>query len=127
LELSVDEHIKIYKELRKYKEIVGSIDKDYFFKVVDLLLNRLQDLEKIDKAHKDIIGELTIRNDERNKAIGKEYQLGYAQGEYEVNEYWKSKIREKIKPTIEGLEKDGFVGYADELRDILQDLLEENK
>jgi hypothetical protein len=37
----------------------------------------------------------------------------------------KSKIREKIEPVIDELEKDGFVGYADELRDVLQELLEE--
>jgi hypothetical protein len=35
-----------------------------------------------------------------------------------------SVIQNKIRPVIDELEKDGFVGYADELRDILSDLKE---
>lgn len=33
------------------------------------------------------------------------------------------RIKEKIEPVINNLERDGFVGYADELRDILEELL----
>ena len=54
------------------------------------LKERLKDLEQIEAEHQKI-------NEELNNAIGKEYQLGYGQGEYEVNEYWKTKIREKIE------------------------------
>ena len=36
--LTLDEHIKVYNELKKYKDIIGNIDKDYFFYLVDLLL-----------------------------------------------------------------------------------------
>ena len=36
-------------------------------------------------------------NEEEKKAIHKEYELGRAQAEYEVNEYWKSLIKEKIE------------------------------
>ena len=35
-----------------------------------------------------------------------------------------SVIQNKITPVIDELEKDGFVGYADELRDILDEILE---
>lgn len=37
----------------------------------------------------------------------------------------KSKIKEKIEPIIDSLEKDGFVGYADEIRDIVSELMED--
>lgn len=36
----------------------------------------------------------------------------------------KSLIKEKIEPVINNLERDGFVGYADELRDIISELME---
>ena len=38
-----------------------------------------------------------------------------------------SVIQNKIRPVIDELEKDGFVGYADELRDILDEVIEGNK
>ena len=37
----------------------------------------------------------------------------------------KSKIKEKIEPVIDSLEENDFVGYADELRDIMSELMEE--
>lgn len=44
---------------------------------------------------------------------------------YDCESIPKSKIKEKIEPVIDSLEKDGFVGYADELRDIMSELMED--
>lgn len=43
------------------------------------------------------INEIIDRNKELEEAIHNEYELGRAQTEYEVNEYWKSLIKEKIE------------------------------
>ena len=37
--MSIEEYIKIYEKLQKYKRIVANIDKDYFFEFVDNLLS----------------------------------------------------------------------------------------
>lgn len=37
--MSIEEYIKIYEELQKYKRIAANIDKDYFFEFVDNLLS----------------------------------------------------------------------------------------
>lgn len=126
----LSEDIKMLKD----KECMWKNPELRILEAHENVLNRLQELEQIEKAHKDIVGELTIRNDELNKAIGKEYQLGHAQGEYEVNEYWKSKIREKIEELdnmIEEISKGNLqkytVGEIIVFKKILRDLLEENK
>lgn len=59
-------------------------------------------------------------NEEEKKAIHKEYELGRAQAEYEVNEYWKSLIKEKI----EELKKCGNDWIIQREIQVLKELLE---
>lgn len=49
--MSIEEDIKIYEELQKYKWIVANIDKDYFFKFVDNLLSDYTRQKQINKEH----------------------------------------------------------------------------
>ena len=91
------------------------------------------------------INEVIDRNEELEKAIHHEYELGRAQTEYEVNEYWKSLIKEKIeeldkeeKELQDSISEEEREEYSDanisfELMDIeirrsvLQELLERRK
>ena len=56
--MSIEEYIKIYEELQKYKWIVANIDKDYFFKFVDNLLSDYTRQKQINKEHQKEIAEL---------------------------------------------------------------------
>ena len=98
--------------------------KQYFYEDISI-----EDDFKFEKAIKNLLTsykELAIRNDELNKAIGKEYELGRAQGEYEVNEEWKHNIKEKI----EEYKKNADIAQGEELLildskvDTLQELLD---
>ena len=40
--MELEEAIKIYNELKKYKEIIGSIDTDFFFNFIEIVLNALE-------------------------------------------------------------------------------------
>ena len=58
---------------------------------------------------------------ERIKDLEENYSI--LENAYFTDNIPKSLIKEKIEPVINNLERDGFVGYADELRDILEELL----
>lgn len=85
------------------------------------------------KQHKEVAGyiETLIKGyrelEENHKKLSEnpEWLKHYWIGRKEVDELWKSKIKEKIEPVIDSLEKNGFVGYADELRDIVSELMED--
>lgn len=71
--------------------------------------------------------EIEIRNDELNKAIGKEYELGKAQAEYEVNEAWKYKINKKIEEIDNKQQNENnnkVVVWLCKQRKVLEELLE---
>ena len=40
--MNEEEAREMYKELKKYKEIIGSIDTDFFFKFAETVLNLLE-------------------------------------------------------------------------------------
>lgn len=65
--MSIEEYIKIYEELQKYKWIVANIDKDYFFKFVDNLLSDYTRQKQINEEHQKKIGELRERVKELDK------------------------------------------------------------
>ena len=80
------------------------------------------------------INEVIDRNEELEKAIHHEYELGRAQTEYEVNEYWKSLIKEKIEELNEYYKKEIYPSlinwsdvditeYYDGMIGILEELL----
>lgn len=56
--MSIEEYIKIYEELQKYKWIVANIDKDFFFKFVDNLLSDYTRQKQINEEHQKEIAEL---------------------------------------------------------------------
>lgn len=56
--MSIEEYIKIYEELQRYKRIVANIDKDFFFKFVDNLLSDYTRQKQINKEHQKEIAEL---------------------------------------------------------------------
>lgn len=136
----MEEDFKILEKFLKgiqFNELEELMKSDEVIKFIDY--KELKAIENLLTRYK----ELQIRNDELNKAIGKEYELGRAQGEYEVNEGWKYKIKEKIdeqlKEASDVLDNenylDNFNGNKDEqeyyyegYRDatlFLQELLEE--
>lgn len=56
--MSIEEYIKIYEKLQKYKWIVANIDKDYFFEFVDNLLSDYIKQKQINEEHEKEIAEL---------------------------------------------------------------------
>lgn len=56
--MSIEEYIKIYEKLQKYKRIVANIDKDYFFEFVDNLLSDYIKQKQINEEHEKEIAEL---------------------------------------------------------------------
>ena len=119
----LEERIRVDRLLRSKNESMWN-DFDRFCEsecvATENLINRVKELEQIEAEHQKENGELRIRNDELNNAIGKEYQLGYGQGEYEVNEYWKSRIRE-IRDKAEVMDYYTLVNVIDDLNKLLED------
>ena len=94
----MEEDIKVLEEMIKANEfILSSGDGTH---PIDI------ELTKRNQALK----HLMHRNIEFSKVINTKHYIP------------KSKVKEKIEPVIDSLEKDGFVGYADEIRDILEEL-----
>ena len=103
----MEEDIKIVEELvrNNYLEDLGYLRDDNHYIRFNQALENLIKGYKLEKL-KNVLDEQSLKET--------------------LEEYIpKSKIKEKIEPVIDELEKDGFVGYADEIRDILQELLEE--
>ena len=44
--MELEEAIRIYNELKKHKEIIGSIDTDFFFKFAETVLKQLEEQDK---------------------------------------------------------------------------------
>ena len=102
-------------------------------KIVENLINVLntglckfgENVQMSDCGYQQAIEYLLKRNyleNEARKIINQE--LNKAQIDLYKNYIPISVIQNKITPVIDELEKDGFVGYADELRDILDEILE---
>lgn len=94
----------IYQELKKdFEEGHASSYEMQFedFTAIENLLKRYKELE------------------EENKTYIAQLNGAFDRGFIPI-----SVIQNKITPVIDELEKDGFVGYADELRDIVQEILE---
>ena len=47
----LEESIRIYNELKKHKEIIGSIDTDFFFKFAETVLQALDEEKYFNKIH----------------------------------------------------------------------------
>ena len=65
--MSIEEYIKIYEELQRYKRIVANIDKDFFFKFVDNLLSDYTRQKQINEEHQKTNGELRKKVKELEK------------------------------------------------------------
>ncbi len=69
--MELEEAIKIYNELKKYKEIIGSIDTDFFFNFVETLLKECKNsIPK--KKIEDKIKEYERVNKERGYLLVRE-------------------------------------------------------
>lgn len=42
---SFEEYIEIYKDLKKYKQIIGNIDTNFFFDFSDCMIEKILNLE----------------------------------------------------------------------------------
>ena len=81
--------------------------------------------EKDIKALENLIKGYRELEEENKKAYAKYLNARTCIDKFSTQTILKSKIKEKIEPVIDSLEKDGFVGYADELRDIVSELMED--
>ena len=96
--------IEVLEELRKELALYADGEKIKQGQAIEnLLKERQSDKEKIEEL-------------EENYSI--------LEKAYFTDSIPKSLIKEKIEPVINNLERDGFVGYADELRDIISELME---
>ncbi len=72
--MTFEGYAEVYKEIRKNKEIIDGIDKDFFFDFVDTMLNYIENSiskkkveEKIEKNNKKIYGSAFISTRYENK------------------------------------------------------------
>ena len=99
--------------------------------------NEIENLiEQLTKVRPEMLNEEALKLfntimavlDERDKLIkeNKELKENECNATNCFNKFVaKSKTKEKIEPVIDSLEKNGFVGYGDELRDIIDELMED--
>ena len=119
----MEEFIKKYENIKKYKNIVVNIDKDYFFKFADYMINKYAELEEIEKEHSLKNGELRNLLDEYEKQI----DLDYVDKNY-VSRAKILKIKEEKLNKIEKLHPGSDIVLIDDLENqikILDELLEE--
>ena len=67
------------------------------FNTINEIIDKNKDLEEEREVHAETISELEKENKKLAEAICNEYELARTQTEYEVNECWKSLIKEKIE------------------------------
>lgn len=139
------EDIKILEEILKISKTINYAMETKDLNAIENLLKRNKELqeevESQDKTIDNLIECQTEREkythslEEENKRLKKNYinpskaRISYydtKKGTEVVIEGFIpiSVIQNKITPVIDELEKDGFVGYADELRDIVDEILE---
>ena len=133
--MSIEEYIKIYEELQKYKRIVANIDKDYFFEFVDNLLSDYIKQKQINEEHQKINAELiekikeleVLEDDIKDKRI-----VYIDEPEFKANYIPKQKIKDKIEELKEDKENKYYDSFLEERDiektiDILQELLQESE
>lgn len=117
-----NEFVEKYEDLKRNKNLIASIDKDFFFDFVDYLMSERDELEKK-------IDELVEEQDEREKytheleeanAISKS---SYMVGVLEERNKWFNRINKKFKElTQEEKETDGILMNTKEKK-ILEELI----
>ena len=114
--------LKGYRELEREKEMHKN-NSNKLYKDYNNLTDEFDLLNTENNRNKETIKryrKYLNKKDKRFKeALENEYQ------ERETDYIPKSKIKEKIEPVIDSLDKNGLVGYADELRDIIDELMED--
>ena len=118
----MEETIKILEEIKTMdKWVLGTRERQ----ALENLIKGYRELEyKYNKALTDLSIEAKRTNEENYRCSLFAVENNDLKEKLD-DSIPKSKIKEKIEPVINSLEKDGFVGYADELRDILQELMED--
>ena len=54
-------YIESYKEIKRNKDVVKSIDKDYFFEFADYLINRNKELEEENEELKQRLEDIELQ------------------------------------------------------------------
>lgn len=97
----------LQKDIKPTDEDVYSIDGRQFI-AIENLLKAYKEMETLNKGHEEEIGRLEYCYEKALDDLTKTFKDNIP----------KSKVKEKLEPVIDSLEKDGFVGYADEIREI---------
>lgn len=129
-ENKLEEKIKIYYELTNYKNIIKSIDIDFFFDFIERLLQDYTRQKQINEEHQKINGELR----EKVKELEKEnhIQRKIIMSAYDRGWILKRKIKDKIEELKEDKESKYYDSFLEERDiektiDILQELLQESE
>lgn len=93
----MEEDIKLLEEYLIYMRDFPVGENVCVLWAIENLIKAYKDLEQEKEVHAETISELENENKKLNEAIHNEYELARAQTEYEVNEYWKTTIKEKIE------------------------------
>lgn len=110
-----EEVLKSYEELKRNRNIINTIEPDFFFEIVDCLLKENEEL--------------------KNKLSLKQFDINIVYNDYleKLDEYKRNNIpKQKVKDKIEQLEKNELFGKYnfEQIKfavDALQELLEERK
>ena len=120
----------IIYELKNIVEESRTEDRqDYYIKlrnVLDLIQELKEENEQLKVNEEILMKTKGCLNEDNSTNCRVLESLNYGIRAYEKtlkNSIPISVIQNKITPVIDELEKDGFVGYADELRDILDEIL----
>ncbi len=141
----IEENIKRYEEIKRYKDIIASIDPDFFFNFVDRVLSDRERLKKENKELKEYIfiapnlDEMTatkyleIQRDGYFKGRAEEQQKAkqiIEKLEIKANKYdiLVEKIKEEINRNIESLNSGQILSIRGVLKNILEllDIEKEN-
>lgn len=141
----IEENIKRYEEIKRYKDIIASIDPDFFFNFVDRVLSDRERLKKENKELKEYIfiapnlDEMTatkyleIQRDGYFKGRAEEQQKAkqiIEKLEAKANKYdiLVEKIKEEINRNIESLNSGQILSIRGVLKNILEllDIEKEN-
>lgn len=142
-----EELLKSYEELKRNRNIINTIEPDFFFKIVDCLLkeneelnNRCRNLDKEAQAYlEELAGDNTLtrrtikqlqeENEElKNKLSLKQFDINIVYNDYleKLDEYKRNNIpKQKVKDKIEHYQKlqHNYIEKYDEINEGLQAMI----
>lgn len=121
-----EEVLKSYEELKRNRNIINTIEPDFFFEIVDCLLKENEKLKALDSSNSKMIANMSKRHFQDREKIRNSIPIQKVKDKIEE---LNRKIDKSIDNSKGGLDEE-FIEKAGELltqKRILQELLEKEK